>query len=99
MSEVRPVDANALKKAVNDFYDNSFEGIVSSDLITFAEAVDEFIDDAPTIEERPKGKCARQSDDYYDYYECERCGIAVGLDDIRNFCPNCGADMRGEEND
>lgn len=52
--------------------------------------------DLPTAEpQRIKGKWALQSDDYYEYYECDQCGIAVGIDDIRNFCPNCGADMRG----
>lgn len=56
--------------------------------------------DLPTAEpQRIKGKWALQSDDYYEYYECDQCGIAVGIDDIRNFCPNCGADMRGEQND
>lgn len=47
---MRLIDADALRKAVNDFFDNSFEGIVSSDLIKYAEAVDDFIDNAPTIE-------------------------------------------------
>lgn len=47
---------------------------------------------------QPKtGKWALQSDDYHEYYECDQCGMAVGLDDVRNFCPNCGADMREEK--
>lgn len=46
--------------------------------------------------DRPRGKWSRQTTDYFDYFECSECGIGVGLDDIKNFCPNCGADMRGD---
>ena len=45
--------------------------------------------------EERKGEWIRQTDDYHDYYECDNCGIAVGLDDIRNYCPRCGAKMKG----
>lgn len=47
--------------------------------------------------EQKRGKWVRQTDDYHDYYECEYCGIAVGIDDIKNYCPNCGARMEREE--
>ena len=45
------------------------------------------------------GKWVRQADDYHDYYECENCGIAVGLDDVKNYCPKCGLRMVLDEND
>lgn len=58
------------------------------------------IDNAPTIEERPKGEW------YYNYqngWHCSICNKSVkdmptvmGKANF-NFCPNCGADMRGEE--
>lgn len=53
----------------------------------------------PPVTPKPRtGKWIRQGNDYTDYYECEHCGIAVGLDDIKNFCPNCGCRMmEGEE--
>lgn len=50
-------------------------------------------------EKRKTGKWVRQTDDYHDYYECENCGIAVGLDDVKNYCPKCGLRMVLDEND
>lgn len=46
--------------------------------------------------DRPSGEWIEQEDDYHHYWECSECGMGVGLDDIRNFCPNCGAKMKGE---
>ena len=56
------------------------------------------INELPPVTPQPKtGQWIRQTDDYHDYYECEHCGIAVGLDDVRNYCPNCGAKMEAKE--
>jgi len=79
MSEVRLIDANALK--------TEFLRKVGGD---FAD----IIDNAPTVEERPQGEWIYSQGSL----KCSRCGY----DDTRNhkansnFCPNCGADMRGE---
>ena len=53
------------------------------------------IEDAPTIEERKKGKWVR--DEFGS--KCSCCGLYAyrnrfGLPWESNFCPNCGADMR-----
>jgi len=33
-----------------------------------------------------------------DTYECDKCGYQVIDESFRtNFCPNCGADMRGDK--
>lgn len=63
------------------------------------------IDNAPTIEpERKKGEWIEQ-DDAWDgvYYECSVCKEPFTLIDgtpsenLYNFCPNCGADMREDQ--
>lgn len=58
-------------------------------------------------EERKKGKwIGTEFDGYADgspvYYEwkCSACGCVVEDEEPAwNFCPNCGADMRGEKNE
>ena len=59
--------------------------------------------------ERKKGKWVYAEDEYgIDGYHCNQCGFFVPWDYIHkfinyiedyNFCPNCGADMRGEQDD
>ena len=56
---------------------------------------------------RQKGewiKKGRAGDDgYWIWVECSKCGAKPLLniwhrqEELSNFCPNCGADMRGEE--
>lgn len=52
---------------------------------------------APTVEpQRKTGKWI----DTGSGQECSECGeIQYGYDSGRNFCPNCGADMRTKETD
>lgn len=53
---------------------------------------EDYIDNAPTIEERTKGKWIEDSGNI----ACSHCHI-IWLYRKTNYCPNCGADMRGEE--
>ena len=55
------------------------------------------IEHAPTILlERQRGKWIHYDEGDFDYdYKCSNCGYAVW--DDSDFCPGCGADMRGEE--
>ena len=51
--------------------------------------------DAPTIEERKTGKWIPFD---YPWYQCSECGaVRENKSFLENYCPNCGADMRGEE--
>lgn len=60
------------------------------------------IDEQPTIEERKKGKWRRRLVDcgFNADWHCSRCGWKTSLEEHGyNFCPNCGADMRGEKHE
>lgn len=70
-------------------------------------SVDDMKDDlenAPTIEERKKGKWIHDGRDFphgVDWIHCSVCG-KKGINvpaDLTNFCQNCGADMRGEQDE
>lgn len=41
--------------------------------------------------------------DIYSQYKCSCCDFGVGgvysIKDLTHFCPNCGADMRGDTNE
>lgn len=59
------------------------------------------IENAPTIQPK-KGKWINNK---HDLPNCNQCGYMPqfdrAIDDYyySNYCPNCGADMRGEENE
>lgn len=59
------------------------------------------IADAPT--QRKKGKWILTEDDEYEYCVCSECGYENGENWMNGrdipFCSNCGADMRGEQDD
>ena len=58
----------------------------------------------PTIESRPKGKWIIKLNEGGYYAECPFCELwfserfinTNGEIDTHNYCPNCGADMRGK---
>lgn len=65
----------------------------------------DYITDLPPV--TPTHKVAKwlyhmERDDYNDYeneyYECSNCHT-LDADKSYHYCPNCGADMRGDENE
>ena len=62
----------------------------------------------PSAQPKPEiGHWVEIGDEPYDEWECDVCGFVIDgsgcIDpeeyrDIYRFCPNCGADMRGDEN-
>ena len=75
------------RQAVLDLFQNNV-----STLHNYArvwEAVEEMPSVTPT--ERTGH---REYNDIYDHYLCSNCKTIVA--DYDNYCPNCGADMRGD---
>ena len=66
--------------------------------VGYVQVVDrQDIENAPTIEERKKGKWIPFD---YPWYRCSECGaVRENKSFLENYCPNCGADMRGEGNE
>lgn len=95
----RLIDADKLKKDVLDL-PNCYNGF--SDTYDKACIID-VIDEQPTIEsERKTGKWKRRIVDsgYNADWICSECGYRVKTDFVNyKFCPNCQADMRGEEHE
>lgn len=57
------------------------------------------IDALPSVqlEEYKKGKWIEIK--YTFHHKCSNCGWINNADSGYNFCPNCGADMRGKQNE
>ena len=75
-------------------------------LIDQAEAQTELMMLPSILPERKTGHWVETGDEPYDEWECDVCGFVIDgsgcIDpeeyrDVYRFCPNCGADMRGGE--
>lgn len=94
---MRLIDADALKekfKEHHDFFVNAYGGFGNmplhdkSRVDEITNSISEVVN-APTIEERPKGKWILDSIGCY----CSECKKHV--DATTDYCPFCGADMKG----
>ena len=95
---MRLIDADALKLYIDKEVE---EGKILDGWAFFFKV---YLDDAPTINiDRPQGEWIMHVDDLFPCESTQECSICHveqlinGNDD--NFCPNCGADMRGENNE
>lgn len=92
---MRSIDADALREKM---YHEAFE--TDTDMQKWDSGCwirykmfENAIEAAPTIEpERKKGKWIRRKK--WDKYVCYECSFEHEA--VTNYCPNCGADMRGE---
>ena len=103
---MRLIDADALMKEFAEFVKDSNNSDFA-DAPTWNDAVS-LVGSFPTIEERKNGKWVYHDDDdmRFDTYHCSSCRKlftvdAERFDDIGfvkedlKYCPNCGARMRG----
>ena len=100
---MRPIDADALYNLIDGGFDLDFSEVPET-----KAALLQMIADQDTIEpERKKGKW-EITDAYPHNVHCSICHKKfaqthwVVWEDgslPRNYCPNCGADMRGEEDE
>lgn len=106
---MRPIDADELKSmhGMGEYCSKCDIDYIACEYDRKYALIDicQWIDNAPTIEPR-KGKwIGTEFDGYADgnpvYYEwmCDTCGYTVEDEEPTwNYCPNCGADMRGDTN-
>lgn len=111
-NKMRLIDANGsftLNAADNTDYGLCFGGGIISVMDDLGRCVCEFFaDDAPTVDAVPvvHGEWSVIEDDWEDevYYECSICKKEFAaldeapVENLWNYCPNCGAKMDGDEN-
>lgn len=101
--EIRLIDANALKEEVNKKnVVGRFNTIMLIDNAPTVECValtKEAYSDLclRASRERPKGEWVVKEGTVACYTACNKCDYADYNHKRPNYCPNCGADMRGEK--
>lgn len=101
----RLIDADALMKEFAEFVKDSNNSDFAN-VPTWNDAVS-LVGSAPTIEERKTGKWIRLDKDNKFFVphmlRCSECGNILDKNGVNagrgdaNYCPECGADMRGGE--
>jgi hypothetical protein len=96
---MRPIDADALIKTIDSHCYPVQHDMTSIEPGMTRIGILQAIQEQPTIDpERKKGKWIDKSggiEGAWNY--CSVCGEQAI--DLYDFCPNCGADMRGESDD
>lgn len=100
---MRLIDADALIQEIRENNEGYYFNSSAEREANFAK-VDYAINrihEAPTVEERPTGHWIVIGEEQgafniiYKIRKCSNCGWEHSLVIPDNFCPNCGADMRG----
>lgn len=86
---MRPIDADALKKEIDEWLDSVGEATIAKNRAYYGELMG-CIKDTPTVE-RPRGEWINVG----QLHGCSNCG-KYSKEYDKPFCCHCGADMRGE---
>ena len=95
---MRAIDGDRLKRKAQKVATEAWKMKIEAKVETVLNQFIDWIDEAPTIEpERKRGEwipCGGS-------FRCSECSSMPEFKDIRrlHFCPNCGADMRGEQHE
>lgn len=92
------------KQRLLDFLDAAIEEEKGTRHQVIVEAIKMTIERMPTddVIERKKGKWIETKLSRFIYYKCSVCNANYECENAEfdlNFCPNCGADMRGRANE
>ena len=95
----RYIDADELKNSLGEPPENWTSSPEEIQALNDFYEFQTLIDSAPSadVRENVRGEWIKQYFDFRDncqIYSCSKCGYQ---DIDTNFCPNCGADMRGEK--
>ena len=86
------IDADEIKKTLLFEYDNEHEYYID-DIIAYIPTADV----APVVH----GRWGIKHENHFSYYVCSNCGfngLVCKKYNTYNYCPYCGAKMRGEDN-
>ena len=106
----RLIDADALKSEMKEILKDDESGCIRTLGSLLLVVIEACIDAQPTVEERKKGKWmpGREIARHfllgdvihveYEDWRCSECGVVVEEYEFPRYkyCPNCGADMRGD---
>ena len=95
---MRMIDGDALKEEIDYYIREAGWGETHNETLRWCL---EFIDDQPIIEpQRKTGEWIPKSESGC-IIECSSCGerMTVLGDENPNYCPYCGADMQGDQNE
>lgn len=86
----RVIDTDSAYAVLTDYYHHTTD--------TQHTALREALGRVETVDAVPvvHGRWIHHKGGYSDHYECTACGKPIVLTAKWDFCPNCGADMRGE---